>query len=172
MALAIVLAAVNVLGGFRPITSRLSSRRGRDVDAHRRATPAVEDRRRSDGRRPRALRTLDDARRVQYVARWQQLHRRATALPATTLLDADDLLDELLQRLGYPTEGFVQYAAGLSPAHADVVDDYRVARSVVLDTRLGLADTAQIRHALLRYAAVFACLTGTDLPGRANRAAA
>ncbi len=176
MAFAIVIAAINVLMGGFGITARLALRpgsgRGRDVDDWRDASPARAKRKRHERNRPHAVRNLSNVQRAQYVKRWRHLHRRAIALPATTLLDADDLLTHVLDDIGYPTEGFVQYAADLSAAHAEVVDDYRVARNIVLDTRLGLADTAQIRHALPRYVAVFECLAEVDVSSQVDEAAA
>lgn len=176
MAFAIVLAAINVLGGGVGIPVRLPVRlgpqRGRLVDRSRDALAAPKKRNRRDRSEPRALRRLNDVQRTQYVTRWRHLYRRASALPATTLLDADDLLTHMLHDIGYPAEGFVQYAAHLSAVHAEVVDDYRESRNIVLDTQLGLADTTQIRHAMTRYVAVFECLAETDLSSRVDEAAA
>ena len=176
MTLAIVLAAINVLVGGISITARLPLRSGsqlrRNAGRSQGNLPARAKRKQHERDELRALRSLNNAERAQYVKRWKQLDGRSITLPATTLLDADDLLTHMLHDIGYPTEGFVQYAADLSTAHAGVVDDYRVARSIVLDTRLGLAGTAQIRHAMPRYVAVFECLAEADVSTQADEVAA
>lgn len=128
--------------------------------------------RRPERPEPRSLRTLSGDERARYVQQWRQLQLRAAAQPATALLDADELLTRLLDSIGYPTGMFVQYAADLSAVHAGVVDDYRSARNVVLDTRLGLACTPEIRHAMLRYRRVFEHLAGADVSAEADETAA
>lgn len=109
------------------------------------------------------LRSLDAQERDAYVANWRQLQRHFVKQPATGLLEADDLLTRLLHDVGYPTDSFEQQAADLSASHADVVDDYRVARAVVRDTREGSAGTEEIRQALLRYRTVFARVAEADV---------
>lgn len=109
------------------------------------------------------LRSLSDAERATYVARWRELQRVFTKQPATGLLDADDVVTALLADVGYPTESFDQQAADLSVDHADAIEDYREARAVVRDVRGGRAGTEEIRVALLRYRNVFERVAETSV---------
>lgn len=128
-----------------------------------------------DGRRRGELdltpRTLTDDERTAYVRRWVRIERDAAAQPATALLDADEMLAGMLRDIGYPVGRFVEHAADMSAEHGAVVHDYRVARNVTFDTRLGLAGTAEIREAIRRYRCVFERLTGTTVSCGADETA-
>ena len=116
------------------------------------------------------LRSLDDAERDRYVQRWRQLQRQFVKEPANGLLEADKLLTDLLEDVGYPTGSFDQQAADLSVEHADVTDDYRSGRAVVRDVHHGHAGTEEIRQALLHYRAVFERVAGADVTADSDEA--
>lgn len=109
------------------------------------------------------LRSLDSDERDRYVQRWRTLQRHFTKQPATGLLEADELLAELLRDVGYPAESFEQQAADLSAADGDVVSEYRDGHAVVADVQQGRAGTEEIRTALLRYRDVFERVAETDV---------
>lgn len=120
---------------------------------------------------PSRTRRLSDDRRAHYIERWRDVERRRATQPATGLLEADVLLSDLLADVGYPVGSFEQRAQSFSATHAMVVDDYRVARCVALDARLGLAGTAEIHEAIRRYRIVFEHLAEADLSHNDRRAA-
>lgn len=124
---------------------------------------------RSEG--PSRTRRLSDDRRAHYIERWRDVERRRANQPATGLLEADVLLSDLLADVGYPVGSFEQRAQSVSATHAMVVDDYRVARCVALDARLGLAGTAEIHEAIRRYRIVFEHIAEADLSHTDRRAA-
>lgn len=119
--------------------------------------------RRTRRRESYELRSLTDEERDRYVRRWRTLQRHFTEQPATGLLEADELLVELLRDVGYPADSFEQQAADLSVADAQVVSEYRDGHAVVVDVQNGRAGTEEIRRALLRYRDVFERVAEADV---------
>lgn len=76
--------------------------------------------------------------------------------PTRGVREADRLVTELMNQLGYPTdEGFDQRLADLSVEHATRLDDYRQARQIT--ARIGEADavTEDMRQAMVHYRRLF-----------------
>lgn len=163
-----VVIALAVLWWLRRPSRQLQKKFGPEYD---RAVEQLNDRqaahdelqRRARRRESYELRSLTDAERDRYVRRWRTLQRHFTKQPATGLLEADELLVELLRDVGYPTDSFEQQAADLSVADAHVVSEYRDGHAVVIDVQHGRAGTEEIRRALLRYRDVFERVAETDV---------
>jgi hypothetical protein len=75
--------------------------------------------------------------------------------PQKTVIEADQLAREVMQRCGYPVRDFEEAAADLSVDHADVVENYRAACRIAERSRRDAADTEQLRQALVYYRALF-----------------
>lgn len=175
-AVMIVVVVLVGVGVFLWVRERRRRSRQRDGEDTRTAVDSGAGQQSERGGRTqhpdRGPRSLTEEERNRYVQRWMHVQRHATGQPATALLDSDEVLTRLLDDIGYPPGRFVERAAHGAARHRAVVDDYRRARNVVFDTRLGLAGTAEIREATLRYRRVFDCLAETQVSHQADETAA
>lgn len=162
--IAIAVVAWMLLSPSRRLKRQFGSEYEREVGrADNKEEARAELERRAERHESYDLREIRPQERSDYVQQWKAAQRHFTKQPATGLLEADKVLTALLGDIGYPTGSFERQAADLSVEHADVVDDYRDGRAVVLDVREGRAGTEEIRVALLQYRTVFERLAGTDV---------
>jgi hypothetical protein len=75
--------------------------------------------------------------------------------PRGAAMEADELIFEVMERRGYPVNGFEQAAADLSVDHPTVVENYRAATGIAQRNRQGEAGTEDLRQALVYYRALF-----------------
>jgi hypothetical protein len=101
------------------------------------------------------LRPLSEATRLRYREEWTAVQAKFVDAPVLALSEADSLVTRLLADRGYPTDGFDDQARLLSVEHAHVIEDYRQAHAVELESRTGADDTEAVRNALLDYRRVF-----------------
>jgi hypothetical protein len=70
-------------------------------------------------------------------------------------MEADELIFDVMERRGYPVNGFEQAAADLSVDYPTVVENYRAASAIAQRNRQGEAGTEDLRQALVYYRALF-----------------
>jgi hypothetical protein len=68
---------------------------------------------------------------------------------------ADTLVQDVMQRRGYPVSDFDQNAADLSVDHPRVVENYRIAHEIALREGQGVSNTEDLRKAMVSYRALF-----------------
>jgi hypothetical protein len=83
-------------------------------------------------------------------------------------MDADRLVQEVMERCGYPLRDFEQAAADLSVDHPHVVENYRSAYRTAERSRRGAADTEELRQAVVYYRALFEELLEDEVPRAAK----
>lgn len=105
----------------------------------------------------RPLRPADQAR---FKEDWRQVQARFVDDPSIALSQADDLVGELMNLLGYPVVDFEQRAADISVDHPFVVENYRAAHAIALRHRRGVASTEDLRQAMVHYHTLFNDLLG------------
>lgn len=156
---AVVIAAIAVVMGvqqrqraglrdrFGPEYERVVDERGDRREAERELADRAE--------RRDALEITDLAPedRRQYATRWEQIQAAFVDRPQDSLVLADELIVEVMQRRGYPVESFDERAGMVSADHPDVVDHYRAAHSV--SDRVADASTEDLRQAFVHYRALF-----------------
>jgi len=103
-----------------------------------------------------------DAR--QFGESWRALQSRFVDNPKGVLVDADELVRDLMQKRGYPMGDFDRRAADISVDHPSVVDHYRAAHDIALRDRHGDVDTEGMRQALIHLRALFAELLEVEEP--------
>lgn len=108
------------------------------------------------------VRPLGAAEREHYVLQWRQLQALFVDDPRGAVTQADRLLDEVMNRRGYPLEDFDQRMADLSVHHGRVLDNYRAAREITLRHRRGEATTEDLRRATVYFRALFVDLLESD----------
>jgi len=118
---------------------------------------------------------LQASDRERFRADWQKVEQHFMERPTTAVVEADELVAEIMRRRGYPMGDFDRHAADLSVTHPTVIDHYREGHRTIGGTP-GSASTEDLRQAMLHYRALFDELIDdrigndvviTDLP-RAN----
>jgi hypothetical protein len=93
--------------------------------------------------------------RLRYTEEWRREQSRFVDDPRAAVNQADTLVQEVMQRRGYPVGDFDQSAADLSVDHPRVVENYRIAHEIALRERQGASDTEDLRKAMVSYRALF-----------------
>jgi len=137
--------------GFGPEYDRTLEERG-----DQRAAEA-ELRERVERRRGYEIRELEPEARERYAARWRETQAHFVDEPASTLTDADALVNEVMRERGYPVDDFETQAADVSVDHPGVVEHYRQAHAVRAGDE---TSTEELREAFVHYRALFAELLG------------
>jgi hypothetical protein len=100
---------------------------------------------------------------------WKVLQGRFVDNPKGALLEADQLVRELMLKRGYPMADFEHRAADISVDHPAVVDHYRAAQEISARDRRGEADTEDLRKAVVHYRALFDDLLEVGEPATTER---
>jgi hypothetical protein len=98
---------------------------------------------------------LPRADRDRYRETWRGVQGEFVDQPEKAVNDADSLVQEVMERCGYPLRDFDQAAADLSVDHPHVVENYRSAYRIAQRSRRGAADTEELRQAVVYYRALF-----------------
>jgi hypothetical protein len=106
------------------------------------------------------IRPLPLERVDAYREEWLQAQQRFVDYPAAAVADADRLVTACLAERGYPTGDLEQRTSMLSVEHAHVLDDYRRAHAIAEASRLGQAETEDLRQAMVHYRSLFDSLLG------------
>lgn len=104
------------------------------------------------------LRALTDAERERFEGALRELGARLADDPAWAVSRAEPLVQEVLRARGYPPAPHARQLADLSVHHAEVVDEYRRARS--LGRSPTTATPAQLERAFAHYRALLTALLG------------
>jgi hypothetical protein len=107
------------------------------------------------------IRALNPEERERYVTEWRMVQSRFVDDPQGAVIDADLLLDQLMQARGYPVSDFEQRAVDISVSYPRVVDNYRAARQIALRHRQGQTTTEDLRNAIIYYRSLFDELLAT-----------
>ena len=91
----------------------------------------------------------------RYVANWAAVQSRFVDEPGQAIIDADRLIMEVMQLRNYPVADFEQRAADLSVNYPGFVSNYRAARVIALKNEQSLADTEELRQAMIHYRSLF-----------------
>ena len=75
--------------------------------------------------------------------------------PKGVVVPGRTLVRELMEKRGYPMGDFERRAGDISVDHPGVVANYRSAQAIALRDQNGLADTEELRKAVVHYRALF-----------------
>ena len=98
---------------------------------------------------------LPQAEREQYQEKWLAVQSRFVDEPDRALADANQLVQQVMRRCGYPVADFEQSAADISVDHPHVVENYRAATRIADRSERSAASTEELRQALVHYRALF-----------------
>jgi hypothetical protein len=162
----IVIAAVIVVAAVA--LSALRTRRSRELrgrfgpeydrvaaDAPSKRQAEAELKARADRRDELDVRPLDPRDRDRYRSRWQDVQAQFVDDPAGAVQEADDLIQDVMRKRGYPVDDFDTRASDLSVDHPDVVENYRAAHGIAVAHERGKAGTDELRKAVQHYRALF-----------------
>jgi len=94
--------------------------------------------------------------RVRYQENWLLVQSRFVDQPESALAEANSLVQEVMQRCGYPLmTDFEQSAADISVDHPHVVENFRAATRIAQRSKRSAASTEELRQALIHYRALF-----------------
>jgi hypothetical protein len=104
---------------------------------------------------------LEAGDRAKYAEDWRQEQSLFVDDPRAAVNHADTLVQDVMQRRGYPVGNFDQNATDLSVDHPRVVENYRVAHEIALREGQGSGTTTEdLRKAMVTYRALFEDLLG------------
>jgi LPXTG-motif cell wall-anchored protein len=92
---------------------------------------------------------------ARFSQSWKDLQGRFIDNPKGAVVQADQLVRELMLTRGYPMGDFERRAADISVDHPAVVDHYRAAQAIAVRDKRGEADTEELRKAVVHYRALF-----------------
>jgi len=91
-----------------------------------------------------------------YQESWSGVQGRFVDDPKGAVDEANLLICDVMKKRGYPVTDFEQAAADLSVDYPNVVSNYRAASRIAENNRRGVAETEELRQALVYYRALFA----------------
>ena len=165
VAVVVVLVAIGLwiaqrMRRRRALRERFGPEYDRSVESARSRRKAEGDlAERAEKRERLDIRALPPDARQRYVTRWSEVERRFVDRPQVAVVEADDLVTQVMDERGYPVENFESQAKLISVDHPEVVDKYRSAHNIYTRTTSGDADTEQLRRAVVAYRDLFEELT-------------
>jgi hypothetical protein len=99
--------------------------------------------------------SLTPAEAARFTEAWHALQSRFIDNPKGVVVQAEQLVRELMEKRGYPMGDFERRAGDISVDHPDVVANYRSAQAIALRNQTGTADTEELRKAVVHYRALF-----------------
>jgi hypothetical protein len=92
---------------------------------------------------------------ARFTQAWSALQSRFIDNPKGVVVQADQLVRELMLKRGYPMGDFERRASDISVDHPAVVETYRAAQAIAVRDEQGEADTEDLRKAVVHYRALF-----------------
>ena len=92
---------------------------------------------------------------ARFTEAWRALQSRFVDNPKGVVVEAEQLVRELMEKRGYPMGDFERRAGDISVDHPDVVANYRSAQAIAVRDQQGAADTEELRKAVVHYRALF-----------------
>ena len=135
---------------------RFGSEYGRTVNALGGQRKAESDLKAREKRVERlTLTPLSAADAARFRQAWSILQSRFVDNPKGVVTQADELVRELMLKRGYLTGDFERQAGDISVNHPTIVVSYRAAQAITVRHDRGLADTEELRQAVVHYHALF-----------------
>lgn len=97
---------------------------------------------------------LQASDRDRFRADWRKVEQHFLERPTTAVVEADELVADIMRTRGYPMGDFDRHAADLSVTHPRIVEHYRAGHRVIGGAP-GSASTEDLRQAMLHYRALF-----------------
>src|SRR5579871_1964773 len=92
---------------------------------------------------------------ARFSQAWNALQGRFVDNPKGVVVQADQLVRELMLKRGYPMGDFERRAADISVDHSAVVEHYRAAQAIAARDGRGESNTEELREAVVHYRVLF-----------------
>ena len=99
------------------------------------------------------IRPFTASERDRFRNDWSLIEKRFLERPTTAVVEADELVAEMMRVRGYPMGDFEKHAAQLSVTHPRVVEHYRSGHNSIVNA--AGASTEDLRQSMLHYRALF-----------------
>ena len=99
------------------------------------------------------IRPLHAADADRYRNDWKRVEQHFIDRPTTAVVEADEIIAEIMRAKGYPMGDFETHAKALSVTHPRIVDHYRSGHTLV--SKGAGATTEDMRQAMLHYRTLF-----------------
>jgi hypothetical protein len=137
-------------------------------DSRRKAEAGLD--KRTDRVESLNIRPLSAADHDRFVASWSKVQARFVDSPGGAVIEADQLLGDVMSTRGYPVSDFEQRAADISVSHPLVLENYRLAHGIANRQAGGKASTEELRQAMIHYRTLFDELVAVPELARAKAA--
>lgn len=107
------------------------------------------------------IRPLPAEERSTFAESWRAVQTHFVDEPERAVDEADALVEEVMERRGYPVADFEQRVADVSVDHPHVTSNFRAAHAIADRSRTGHASTEDLRQAMVHYRALFEDLLET-----------
>jgi hypothetical protein len=97
------------------------------------------------------IRPLTASEHSRFREDWNRIEMRFLERPTTAVVEADELVADIMRTQGYPMGDFEKYAASLSVKHPRVIEHYRAGHDAIDANRDGRSSTEELRQAMLHY---------------------
>jgi len=97
----------------------------------------------------------------RYQADWALVQNKFVDEPGQAIMDADQLITEVMKLRNYPIADFDQRAADISVKYPALVSNYRAARVIAIKN-MDNSDTEELRNAMIHYRSLFDELLKTE----------
>ena len=108
------------------------------------------------------IRPLTIKEHDRYLADWTAVQAKFVDEPGQATVEADHLIMEVMQVRAYPISDFEQRAADVSVSYPALVSNYRAARVIAIKNEQHLANTEELRQAMIYYHSLFDELVETQ----------
>jgi hypothetical protein len=98
---------------------------------------------------------LTPSEAARFSEAWTSLQGRFVDNPKGVVVQADELVRELMLKRGYPAGDSERRAADISVDHPSQADNYRAAQVIAGRGQRGEADTEELRKAVVHYRTLF-----------------
>jgi hypothetical protein len=160
-AMVVVIGITSLLLVRKRRTARLRTQFGGDEytravnegGSRRKAEAALDER--ADRVERLHIRPLSAGDRARFLEAWGRVQASFVDGPGGAVIDADQLLGDVMSTRGYPVSDFEQRAADISVDHPLVLAHYRAAHQTALRQTQGQATTEDLRQAMIHYRTLF-----------------
>lgn len=98
---------------------------------------------------------LTPSEAARFSQAWASLQGGFVDNPKGVVVQADQLVRELMLARGYPVGDFERRAADISVDHPTLMESYRAAQAIAGRNQRGEADTEELRKAVVHYRSLF-----------------
>jgi hypothetical protein len=116
------------------------------------------------------LRPLSEGDRARFLESWRGIQSRFVDGPAGAVMEADQLMGDLMTSRGYPVGKFDKRGEEVSVDHPLILQRYQAAHDIVQRQARAQATTEDLRQAMVQYRTLFEELVSEGSPSTSKTA--